>query len=255
MKFIFSDKANLGGVYRILNIANSRIYIGSTCRFKTRAYAHNNTLTKNQHLNKFLQNDYNKCGANSFLFEVIEVIEGSKEDILKREQFYLDQFYDKQKNCYNLVDKAMDNRGGNRNKKAIDPLTDKRCGQQSEEHIAKRSIRIKEAYANNPEFREAAAQRTKDGLWKEHSANIVVTHKDTNESFVIEGSVRQFCLDKGLSYKAFHFMVNGQTKFSNGWYLGTERPQIVSQKGQTRKPLSTHKAKMAASKGVLIILS
>lgn len=50
--------------------------------------------------------DFNKCGSEMFVFEILEVTLGTKEERLAREQFYLDQFYDKQNQCYNLRKEA-----------------------------------------------------------------------------------------------------------------------------------------------------
>lgn len=218
MKFIFNDKANLAGVYKITNIQNGRIYIGSTSRFKTRAYSHNNDLIAKRHLNKFLQNDYNKCGSENFIFEVVEVVFGNRNERIEREQYFINQFYDEQKNCYNLVREARDNRGGTRNKKQFDPLTDGRCKPKTEEQLKKLSESLTQTW-QQPEYRELSRQNAYENRWKNHSANITVTNKKTGEKVVINGSVRQFCIDRNISYKAFNQLINGKIKSSGGWKL------------------------------------
>ncbi len=220
MRFIYENKAELGGIYRIVNTTNGRIYIGSTSCFRKRAKGHYNDLLANRHLNAFLQNDWNKCGSDAFEFEVVEVVFGAKEVRLEREQHFIDQFYDYQKNCYNLVKEAQDNRGGTRNKQAINPETDGRCKTPSSEVLAKRSEGIKKAM-QSPEYRAACAQRAKEIRWKDHSANIIVVNLSTGEIVTIEGSLRQWCLDRGLSYKSFHLLVKGKVKSSGGWCLPT----------------------------------
>lgn len=216
MKKIFHNASTSGGVYKILNIVNGRQYFGSTNLFYKRAQAHINDLETNRHSNLFLQNDFNKCGKDSFLFEVIEIVQGTKLERLVREQFFLDKFYDNQKNCYNIVKEAQDNRGGTRSKKTPDPLTDKRFKTPSKETLEKRGKAIKEA-KDNPESKERARENCKNGLWKDHSANITLFNKTTGEKFLIETSLRQFALDRGLSYKSLHLMVRGKTKSSGGW--------------------------------------
>ena len=218
MKFIFNDKANLAGVYKITNIQNGRIYIGSTSRFKTRAYSHNNDLIAKRHLNKFLQNDYNKCGSENFIFEVVEVVFGNRNERIEREQYFINQFYDEQKNCYNLVKEARDTRGGTRNKKQLDPLTDGRCKPKTEEQLKKLSESLTQTW-QQPEYRELSKQNAYENRWKNHSANITVTNKKTGEKVVINGSVRQFCIDRNISYKAFNQLINGKIKSSGGWKL------------------------------------
>jgi len=247
MKFVFFDKGNEGGIYKIINIDNGRIYIGSTSRFKTRAYSHSNNLKANRHLNKFMQSDFNKTGADSFLFEVLEVVVGDKQERLDREQFYIDQWYDNQKNCYNLAKEAKDTRGGTRNKKQIDHTTDGRCKPFTEERLAQHSAKLKETW-QDPVLKESSRQNAIK-QWSKHSANITVTNKTTGEKVVIDGSIRQFCLDKGLSYKAFHQLVKGKIKSSGGWFIGETEPEYISQKGQVRKPLSKeHREKIAGGR-------
>ncbi len=58
-------------------------------------------LKQQKHRNKFLQNDFNKCGKNVFEFHIIEIVQ-EKNSLLSTEQKYLDQYYDNQKMCYNI---------------------------------------------------------------------------------------------------------------------------------------------------------
>lgn len=248
MQIHYRNKSENGGIYKIINIQNGRVYIGSTSCFRKRLNNHRCNLETDRHLNKFMQNDFNKCGTDTFLFEVLEVVIGDKQDRLLREQFYIDQFYDDQKNCYNLVREARDNRGGTRNNKQIDPLTDGRCKPFSEERSSKHSEKLKEIW-QQPEYRELSRQNAHK-QWQEQSQNnITVTNKETGEKVIINGSVRQFCLERGLSYKAFHQLIKGKLKSSGGWFIGEEEPEYLSQKGQVRKPLSEeHRAKISGGK-------
>lgn len=76
------------GIYKITCIANSRIYIGSAKDFKIRWNRHLRDLKSNKHANVHLQRSYEKYGVDSFIFEIIELC--SNEDLLIREQYYLD---------------------------------------------------------------------------------------------------------------------------------------------------------------------
>lgn len=223
MKKIFHDASNLGGVYKILNLENGRQYFGSTSCFYKRANSHFNDLEMNRHTNTFLQNDFNKCGSDVFLFEVVEVVPGTKVDWLTKEQVFLDQFYDGQKNCYNLVKDAFDNRSGTRNKEAPDPLTDKRFKTPTEEILAKRGLAIRKA-KDNPESRARARENCKNGLWKNHSANVTLVNTTTQETIQVSVSLREFALSRGLSYKALHLMTKGKTKSSQGWTVVKKKP-------------------------------
>jgi group I intron endonuclease len=80
-----------GVVYKIENLVNGFIYIGSSCRYEKRAKRHFEDLKYNKHHCIYLQRAYNKYGVDSFKITVIESIEAdSKEDVLAREQFYID---------------------------------------------------------------------------------------------------------------------------------------------------------------------
>lgn len=78
------------GIYKILNIINNKVYIGSSINIERRFYEHLRHLKENYHINKHLQNAYNKYGENSFKFSIIV---NTKESILRRaEQLYINKF-------------------------------------------------------------------------------------------------------------------------------------------------------------------
>lgn len=249
MKIDYKGHANDNGIYRIINTVNQRVYYGSAKRFKSRFASHNNLLLRNKHSNVFLQSDYNKCGTMAFVFEVVEVVEGTRKERLEREQFYIDQYFDGGKDCYNLRKDVCDTREGKGNTSVVDHVADGRCKTPSVEVLEKRSGALKQAFQANPELRELCSKRAKEVRWKDHNANVTVTHKDTGETVIIQGSVREWCGQHGLSYKAFNQLVNGKIKSSGGWHLGTEKPVYIEQKGNKRAPLTQeHRAKIAGGK-------
>lgn len=111
MKTIFEGCENKPGVYKIYNKLNGRIYIGSAKEFVTRYNKHLCILRKNKHYNNFLQHDYNKCGEENFVFEVLERTTEMKEVRIKLEQKYLDLYYDDQRQCYNICPIAKSSLG------------------------------------------------------------------------------------------------------------------------------------------------
>lgn len=102
MQSIYNGNSNKSGVYQIVNKLNNRIYIGSAFEFKSRFKQHLSSLRKGKHHNKFLQRDFDKCGSDAFVFEVLEVVEGEQANRLIVEQKHIDYHYDKQGSCYNL---------------------------------------------------------------------------------------------------------------------------------------------------------
>lgn len=217
MNIIFRTHANEAGIYKITNAKNGRVYIGSTSRFKQRAQDHNNTLKAKTHTNTFMQNDYNLCGGEHFLFEVLEVVDGDQQARLAREQFYLDEFYDNQKSCYNLSKNAFDNRSGSKNKNPANRETDKRCQSPSAEVVEKRVEAVKAAYVNNPELKEVSRQNANKRWDAAVYPEYHLKHVATGEEVVVNTSLRAWCTERGLYYKAFHLLVKGKTKTSGGW--------------------------------------
>lgn len=105
----YKEQANKSGIYFIRNISNNRIYVGSCKRFKTRFSDHIYSLNKNKHRNKFLQNDWNKCGPDFFVFEVIEVTNSTTEERRAIEQKYIEQYFDNRVLCYNMRKTVIEN--------------------------------------------------------------------------------------------------------------------------------------------------
>lgn len=77
------------GIYKIHNTISEKSYIGQSVDIKRRLIKHRNELSKGTHQNIHLQNAWNKYGADSFLFEIIEKC--SIDDLDEREIFYIDQ--------------------------------------------------------------------------------------------------------------------------------------------------------------------
>lgn len=95
---VLDDTMKNSGIYKITNILNNKVYIGSAISIKDRFRKHLSALRNNKHINKKLQNSYNKHGELYFKFEIIEYVESTdnKEDfkniLLGREQYYLDLY-------------------------------------------------------------------------------------------------------------------------------------------------------------------
>jgi group I intron endonuclease len=63
------------GIYKILNIKNNKVYVGSSINLSNREYKHFWMLTNNSHDNLYLQNSFNKFGKDFFKFEVLELFD------------------------------------------------------------------------------------------------------------------------------------------------------------------------------------
>jgi group I intron endonuclease len=94
----WSDIGKTSGIYKIINKINGKYYLGSTKNFKNRWKRHIKALKNNTHINKHLQNAWNKYGENSFEFTIIEN-NINYNNLLDVEQTYLDNVNINE--CYN----------------------------------------------------------------------------------------------------------------------------------------------------------
>lgn len=78
------------GIYKITNLTNNKVYIGSTKNIGHRFHEHLSKLKGDYHTNKHLQAAFNKYGESSFKFEILRE---TSETILRRaEQFYINKY-------------------------------------------------------------------------------------------------------------------------------------------------------------------
>lgn len=78
------------GIYKITNEVTGKFYIGSAKDIEWRWTLHRQELNANRHINPKLQHSWNFYGEDKFTFIVLE--ETSEDNLLVREQFYLDTF-------------------------------------------------------------------------------------------------------------------------------------------------------------------
>lgn len=80
------------GIYKITNLINNKVYIGSSKNIYNRINRHHKSyLRNNNHWNIHLQNAWNKYGGEKFKFEIIEVVD-NEGSLKSREQYWMD-FY------------------------------------------------------------------------------------------------------------------------------------------------------------------
>ena len=119
--------SNKAGVYKIINLVNNKVYIGSSSRLRQRKHEHLKQLNYDRHCNKHLQNSYNKYGKENFKWEVIEYIEFNedreilKNNLLEREQYYLDLYQSYKENSgYNLCPTAGSSLGSKQSAETVE---------------------------------------------------------------------------------------------------------------------------------------
>jgi len=93
------------GVYKITNLINGKVYVGSATNLRDRKTTHLWQLKKGTHCNRYLQMAYNKYGWNNFEFSILEKCR--IEDCVIIEQFYIDSLNVTNRNIgYNICPNA-----------------------------------------------------------------------------------------------------------------------------------------------------
>jgi group I intron endonuclease len=77
----------LSGIYKIENLINGKVYIGSSSDIQQRLKNHKSDLKLNKHGNTHLQYSFNKYGEEVFSFSVIEITD--KKDLIFKETYYI----------------------------------------------------------------------------------------------------------------------------------------------------------------------
>jgi group I intron endonuclease len=79
------------GIYKIFNTATGKMYVGSAIDIDRRWADHKKLLKQGTHHSKKLQNSWLKHGPEAFEFSIIEFVL-SKEELISREQYWIDAF-------------------------------------------------------------------------------------------------------------------------------------------------------------------
>lgn len=91
------------GIYRIINILNNKMYIGSSKDLNERRINHFSELRNNKHHSIHLQRAYNKLkDKTNLIFEILE--ECDSENLMEKENYYLN-LYCKSKDYINNLNK------------------------------------------------------------------------------------------------------------------------------------------------------
>ena len=76
------------GIYKIENLINNKVYIGSSISVMNRFSTHKRLLIGNIHFNKHLQSSFNKYGIENFKFEILEYLKFINKNLIQeREEF------------------------------------------------------------------------------------------------------------------------------------------------------------------------
>jgi hypothetical protein len=98
LKHAYQERRQQAGVFQIKNTANGKILLGSSLNLDGPLNSHRFMLSIGGHRNQALQSDWNIYGAETFTFEILEVVKVTDDpyfkltdELLLLEQIWLEQ--------------------------------------------------------------------------------------------------------------------------------------------------------------------
>lgn len=128
------------GIYKITNLVNQKLYIGSSANLVRRQKDHFKKLSINRHPNSHLQSAVNHYGIENFIFQVIEYCE--KDQLLTKEQYHIDQ-HDSCNMGYNMCPVAASTLGRKHSEEAKRKMSASRIGKPGHRYIMPKETKEK----------------------------------------------------------------------------------------------------------------
>jgi len=164
------------GIYCIVNIINSKIYVGSAVDLKQRKHDHFKLLRGNNHFNNYLQRSFNKHGEFNFKFKLLETV-NVKSDLITREQHWINKTNCLNKNYgYNICPNAGNTLGRKLNKKSLAKMIASKKGKMmGPENTFYGKYHTKEAKLKMSKFHtgKTLSDATKEKLSKAHKGRFI----------------------------------------------------------------------------------
>ncbi len=101
--------SKVSGIYKIVNMANGKCYVGSAVNIMRRWAEHKTALNNQKHHSRHLQGAWNTYKSDSFGFVILEEV--PKESLIQREQYWIDLLNAYGKGGYNVTPKANSSLG------------------------------------------------------------------------------------------------------------------------------------------------
>ncbi len=70
----YKERRKPAGVYQIKNLANGKVFIGSSINLEGPLNGHKFKLESGRHPNETLQKEWNEYGPEKFVFQILEVV-------------------------------------------------------------------------------------------------------------------------------------------------------------------------------------
>jgi len=209
----YDGHSKKSGIYKIVNVVNQKLYIGSAKEFKSRYTNHVWSLRKGTHHNKYLQSDFLQYGEVAFEFHVLEVVDDTHMNRLLVEQTYIDKYFDKQNMCYNVSPKIN-------NWKLFGKLT---CKKHMSESAKLRWTRDREALCTarqQEKYRDTLSKSKSTKLWQ---------FVDPDGQIVEFYNLSKYCKENLLVRKHMRRLHIGEISRYKGWTtIGTDKHKALS---------------------------
>ena len=148
------------GIYTITNKTNGKYYVGSTSNFNKRKHDHIKRLNGGYHINKHLQNAWNKYGEDSFEFTLVEYVEPITETLLNNENKYLTVAKQLPLTTYNLT---FDANGGPMSEESKRKSSMNKKGKKGKSPTLETRMKLSNANKGKPKSLEIR-KKISDGL-------------------------------------------------------------------------------------------
>lgn len=122
---------NSPGIYKITNKVNGKFYIGQSSNIASRFQVHKSLLSRGKSHNPHLQSSWNKYGKDSFLFEVLCLVDTNNLDLY--EQILVDGLHPH----YNIRKECKSNRGMNHTEGTKEKIRNSQIGKFVSEETKK----------------------------------------------------------------------------------------------------------------------
>jgi group I intron endonuclease len=222
---ISSDHLDLSGIYIITNTINSKVYIGSSIKFRDRIAQHKSDLKNNKH-NKRLQNFVNLYGIECLIFSILEIIE-NKDLLIEREQYWIN-FYQsfKSKKGYNICPVANSVLGIKMPQSHKDSCRRRMIGNTIKKGIPRKEIskkRTSEFWKNNPERLEEMKKKNRESQLKIDRTNVtkgkIIEVFFKNKKIDEMKQLKEVCKKYNLTHSCASKVLRGKQKETKGYLL------------------------------------